>query len=226
MCGKELEYLKNSTKTICYYCAEIFDANVKCIAGHFVCDGCHSLSANDLIERFCIGTKIEDPMEIALILMRSSGLKMHGPEHHFLVPAALVAACCNLKKDYREKEKKIREARKRSALIPGGFCGSHGNCGAGVGSGIYISLMTGATPLSEQEWKLSNNMTATSLLSIANHGGPRCCKRNTFLALIEAINFSNENFSSIAMNAVKTVRCEFSELNKECLKSKCPFYPA
>ncbi|VUT25840.1 MAG: hypothetical protein MOIL_01256 [Candidatus Methanolliviera sp. GoM_oil] len=55
----------------------------------------------------------------------------------------------------------------------GGFCGYHGDCGAAVGTGIFISLITDATPLSKHEWKLSNLMTAKSLLSIANHGGPR-----------------------------------------------------
>jgi hypothetical protein len=45
-------------------------------------------------------------------------------------------------------------------------------CGAGMGTGIFISIVTGATSLSIEEWRLSNLATAKSLLSISEHGGP------------------------------------------------------
>jgi hypothetical protein len=156
--------------------------------------------------------------------MRSSNITMHGPEHHFLVPAVLLAAYYNLKKDPKEKVSKIREARRRSSNILGGFCGFHGNCGAAVGTGIFISLITDSNPLSIQEWKFSNLMTARSLLKIAKHGGPRCCKRNTFLAINEAVKFLKTHFD-FTIDIDKKKRCEFTNLNKECLKQICPFYP-
>ena len=85
---------------------------------------------------------------------------MHGPEHHFLVPAVLLSAYYNKKKYSRKKEDKIKEARKRVKKILGGVCGSHGICGATVGTVIFISLITNATPLSEKERKLSNQITS------------------------------------------------------------------
>lgn len=221
VCGEELVY-GQSEKLECFYCHKILDSNVKCREGHFVCYNCHSMPGNDLIENFCNISKIADPLELALILMRKPKIKMHGPEHHFLVPAVLLAAYYNAKGDYNQKRLKIKEARFRSSKILGGFCGFYGDCGAAVGTGIFMSLITNATPLSAQEWRLSNLITAKSLLTIANHGWPRCCKRNTFLAINETANFLKENFS-FKMKINRSTKCEFKDLNK-CLKKKCPFY--
>jgi hypothetical protein len=223
VCGKELVY-GPTEKLECFCCHRIYDANVKCANGHFVCDDCHSMPANELIETYCISTELEDPLEMALYLMRSPQVKLHGPEHHFLVPAVLLAAYYNIEKDPEQKVAKIKEARVRSSKILGGFCGFYGDCGAAVGTGIFISLITNSTPLSKQEWKLSNLMTAKSLLIIANHGGPRCCKRNSFLAINQAASFLKENFN-VTININRKIGCEFTDLNKECLKKKCPFYP-
>jgi hypothetical protein len=223
VCGKELVYGK-TRKLECFYCHKGYDSNVECEAGHYVCDECHSMSGNELIESFCTATKLEDPLELALILMRNPRIKMHGPEHHFLVPAVLLAAYYNIKKDYNEKGPKIKEARLRSSKISGGFCGFYGDCGAAVGTGIFMSLITNSTPLSKQEWKLTNSITARSLLTIANHGGPRCCKRNTFLAINEAVDFLKK-YMNITVTINRNIRCEFSETNKECLKEKCTYFP-
>lgn len=182
------------------------------------------MSGNELIESFCTATKLEDPLELALILMRNPQIKMHGPEHHFLVPAVLLAAYYNIKKDYKEKGPKIKEARLRSSKILGSFCGFYGDCGAAVGTGIFMSLITNSTPLSKHEWKLTNSITARSLLTIANHGGPRCCKRNTFLAINEAVDFLKK-YMDITVTINRNLRCEFRDLNKECLKEKCPYFP-
>ena len=224
VCGKELVY-GESEALACFYCHKIYDSNVKCLEGHFVCDICHSTSANELIESFCSTSTLEDPLEIALILMMNPAVKMHGPEHHFLVPAALITSYYNIRKGYSEKSLKIKEARKRASNILGGFCGSHGDCGAAVGTGIFISLITNSTPLSIEGWKLSNLMTSKSLYTIANRGGPRCCKRNTYLAIIEAVSFLKENFD-VVMKIRKNIRCKFNDLNDECLKEKCQFYCA
>jgi len=115
-------------------------------------------------------------------------------------------------------------AKKRAEQILGGFCGFYGDCGAAVGTGIFVSLITNATPLSVTDWKLANLATAKSLLTIAEHGGPRCCKRNTFLALLEATNFVKEDFK-VSFKLNKELNCEFYPLNNECLKQNCSFHP-
>jgi hypothetical protein len=223
ICGKEIVYGKLK-RMQCYYCHKAYESNICCEEGHYVCDVCHSASANELIERFCISTLLEDPLEIALILMRSPQVKMHGPEHHFLVPASLLAAYFNVKKETDKKKATIQEAKRRAASILGGFCGFYGDCGAAVGTGIFISIITGATPLSTAEWRLSNLMTAKSLKDIANHGGPRCCKRNTYLAIKQATDFVKQNLDT-TIKTKKGLICEFSDLNTECLKQECPYNP-
>ena len=224
-CGKELLYLKEPEDIACLFCKGVFNTQAKCIDNHFVCDACHALSANDLIERFTIDSSSQDPLDMALTLMKSPSLKMHGPEHHFLIPAVLLAAFYNAKGEPGKKEMKIKLARKRAENVLGGFCGFYGDCGAAVGTGIFVSIMTGATPLSQKEWRLSNLITARSLYTIANAGGPRCCTRKSFLAIEEAVSFVKEEFGLEITSDAHNLKCQFHSLNKECIEEACRFFP-
>ena len=94
-----------------------------------------------------------------------------------------------------------------------------------VGTGIFVSVVTGATPLSLEEWRLSNLMTAKSLYTIANAGGPRCCKRNSFLAIPEAVSFIKDQFGVDLSHSSSALRCRFHRLNKECPQEECRFFP-
>lgn len=222
ICGADLIYLPQQESQSCLYCSKTFESNARCSQGHFICDACHSADAGSLIEQFCAETPLADPVGIALTLMRHPSVAMHGPEHHFLVPAVLLAAYDN-QHGLENRAVKIQQARKRAEGVRGGSCGLCGSCGAGVGTGIFVSLITGATPLSKREWQLSNRMTAESLLSIAEHGGPRCCKRDTFLALQSAQAFLHNQFGqSLELSA--PIQCEFQAFNKECLQVDCPFF--
>lgn len=221
VCGKDLVYSAGDSSRTCYYCKEVFQSNVGCADDHFVCDNCHSKSGIDLIDTYCNHSDSVNPIEMATQIMHSEKIKMHGPEHHFLVPAVLITAYCNMLKD-PSKQSKIEIARKRAEKVLGGFCGTHGNCGAGVGTGIFISIITNSTPLAKDEWKLSNLMTGKCLVSIAELGGPRCCKRDTYLALSEAITFLEEKFQITLESS--GIRCGFSGYNKECLKADCIYF--
>jgi hypothetical protein len=216
-CGKELIYSDNTEEINCLYCKISYSANSKCRDGHYVCDNCHSLAANDIIEKYCSASTSTNPFYIAVAVMKHPTVKMHGPEHHFLVPAVLLTTHYNLDQKLSEKIEKIKLARKRAETIPGGSCGFHGNCGAAVGTGIFMSLIFNATPLSKDEWKKANMMTAKSLLTIAEHGGPRCCKRDTFLAIDTVIK-------NLEWDTDTSIKCEFYQLNNECLQKKCPYF--
>jgi len=222
VCGQELVYDSKSKLLECYLCQEKAETEVFCQNNHYICDQCHSAQGEDFIKSFCLRTKLTDPLEIAFILMKNQSIKMHGPEHHFLVPEVLLTAYYNSRNEKIFLINKIAQVEKRAFLIKGGFCGSHGNCGAAVGTGIFISLVTEATPLSKEEWGLSNLMTSQALVAIAKQGGPRCCKRNSFIAIREAVKFLKDNFNHDLK--VEKKNCEFSSLNKECQKEKCPFY--
>ncbi len=223
-CGKPLVYLDHPENRECMYCHDTHMTNDVCEDGHFVCDACHQLGADDAIEQYCIKTLEKNPVALAITLMQNPQVNMHGPEHHFLVPAVLLAAYCNTTRELQKKGNLIRTARERAGHVIGGACGFLGDCGAAVGTGIFISLITGATPLSHLEWQQANLITAKSLETIARHGGPRCCKRNTFLALEAAVRFVHEQFS-VEMPTDPAITCIFSGMNKECRMKDCPYYP-
>ena len=224
ICGAPIEYLPEPEEMECLFCKEKHLSSSRCVNGHYICDRCHRMDAEDLIESTTIRSTSDNPFIIAEKLLESPAVKMHGPEHHFLVPAVLIAALYNHTGQQDKKERCIKIARRRAELVKGGFCGMMGDCGAAVGTGIFVSVVTGATPLSREEWRLSNLVTARTLEEIALHGGPRCCKRNTFLALRSAVRFLDREMG-IRLPMPETIRCRFSDQNAECLKEKCPFYP-
>jgi len=179
----------------------------------------------DLVTATCLGSTTRDPLRLAEQLMRSPLFHMHGPEHHFLVPAVLIAAYGSARgMQASERSELLQEARRRAEVVKGGFCGLWGACGAGVGTGIFVSLVTGATPLSTQPWKLANSMTSAALAHIAANGGPRCCKRCSFLAIMEAIAFVSAHLGT-NLDLTPDLRCQFHTKNRECTHEACMFYP-
>jgi hypothetical protein len=224
VCGKELEYTQDAIEKICYFCGNGTLSNVQCPDDHFICDTCHGSSANDLIEIYCVNTTSDNPFEIALELMQNQKINMHGPEHHYLVPAVLIAAYVNKHKQSNiNKPAALRTAKLRASKVPGGFCGTHGNCGAAVGAGIFMSVITRSSPLAVKEWQLSNKLTGKALLAVAEKGGPRCCKRDTFIVLEVVNNFLEEEFNT-KLPATK-VSCNFSSRNRQCTYEFCDYYP-
>ncbi len=223
LCSADLVYRDAQSVIPCALCGEELSTSAVCANGHFVCDRCHSLGALDLIQHYCSMSDCTDPATMALQLMRQPVLKMHGPEHHYLVPAVLITAWCN-RHDDTEKSAKLKTARQRAEDVKGGFCGFHGTCGAAMGAGIACSIITSATPLSGDPWRLANLMTATCLAAIAEPGGPRCCKRDTFLALQTAIAFLNDQLDT-GLPIPKLIRCGFTGSNRECIGRRCPYFP-
>jgi hypothetical protein len=145
---------------------------------------------------------------------------MHGPEHHVMVGAALLTAYRNAGGEL-DLEKSLKEIHSRGKAVPGGACGFWGACGAGVSTGQFISIVTGSTPLAVEPWGLSNQMTAKALGSIGKVGGPRCCKRDSYLAILAAIDFVAEHLN-IYMDKTMPV-CTRSNQNNQCIGKRCPF---
>lgn len=224
ICGDELNYFNKFETLTCFYCGATKLSNASCRNGHYVCDACHNGTANDLIERYCSGTDSVSPLSMVMTLMKNPAVKMHGPEHHFLVAAVLLTAFCNLTSSGGSAAgERIAEARKRAEEVKGGFCGFQGACGAAIGSGIFMSLVTGATPLSDRERKLANLITADCLRAIAENGGARCCKRETFRAIITAGEFVSRELG-IDLPLEPPPSCTFSGVNRECLLERCAFH--
>lgn len=224
LCGGELTYFEQPQKLECAVCHQIFEDRAACVNGHYICDECHSNEGISLIVETCRHTDSRNPIELMQRLMTQPSIHMHGPEHHVLVGAALLAACRNSGGGL-ELDAALEEMRSRGAQVPGGVCGFWGCCGAAVSAGIYVSILTGSTPLKAEEWKLSNLMTARALQAIAELGGPRCCKRDSFTAVREAVLFTREQFG-IFMELPESIRCGFFPLNAQCLGPRCPYNPA
>jgi hypothetical protein len=222
ICGADIAYLTDKRQLACDVCGETKWADAHCLNGHFVCDSCHTEDPGAWIEQQCLTSDATRPLDLAVELMRHPGVAMHGPEHHFLVPAVLLTAYYNLKQQADLKEQKVREARQRARSVVGGSCGFHGACGSAIGVGIFVSLVTDATPMSGEEWGLCNTATAQALTRIAERGGPRCCKRNTFLALESGVEFSCAHLGQVLPKG--SVSCGFSRLNRECRGVKCEYF--
>lgn len=223
ICKDELIYFNESKLMNCYFCGDTYESGVMCKSGHYICDNCHSADAFEAIKNYCISSSSTNPIEMIVDLMKHPSIKIHGPEHHFLVPAVLSTAYTNKLKQYDKREMYLIEGEKRSKNVLGGFCGFYGACGAAVGTGIFMSLVLNTSPLSKDSWGLCNLITSKSLEKISNYGGPRCCKRDTFTAIETAIEFLKEHMN-VELDSVKNLKCEYSDYNKECLKTKCKFY--
>jgi hypothetical protein len=156
-------------------------------------------------------------------MMKNPFVNTHGPEHHYLVVAALLAAYKNVGGKI-DLDKSLSKAQQRAKDVPGGSCGMWGCCGAGTGTGIFISIVTEATPLSIEEWGLANLMTAESLMDISRNGGPRCCKRNTLLSIERGIEFTEKHLN-LKMEKPQNIQCPFFKNNPTCKKKKCLYYP-
>ncbi len=222
VCGAELEYLAAAAATSCAICRQPASADVCCAAGHFVCDRCHAGDAPAWIERVCTQATTTDPWELADRLMQSPLVKMHGPEHHFLVPAVLLAAAAEAAGRTDEKPALLAKARRRAEQVLGGFCGTHGTCGAAMGVGIAVAVWTGSTPLKTREWQLSNLATVAALGDIARQGGPRCCKRDTWLALAAAADFLRDELG-VTLARPEAVVCQWQHIDRECQGETCPY---
>lgn len=224
VCGKELVYSGEDRVLKCIYCNDIHKSNVSCSDGHYICDNCHSKDSIELIYSYCLKTDEKNPVDMAIELMKSSKVNMHGPEHHFLVPAVLIASYYNNIGKNELKEAKLNIAKERAKKVPGGICGNYGSCGAAVGTGLFMSVITEATPLTEVSWGLSNEMTGNALIKMGRNGGPRCCKRNSFTAIIEATKFIEEKFDiKLYDHEDYKIKCDFKSRNKQCIGKRCKF---
>ena len=219
ICKAPLEYLSQEEMMECAICHRQEQSRTRCVEGHYVCSDCHTRGM-DSIFGLCLSETSCDPMVILEKMMSMPFCHMHGPEHHVMVGAALLTAYHNAGGRV-ELAKALQEMYSRGKAVPGGACGFWGACGAGVSAGQFVSIVTGSTPLAVEAWGLSNQMTAKALESIGRVGGPRCCKRDSYLAILAAIDFVAAHLN---VRMEKTIPvCTRSGQNNQCIGSRCPF---
>lgn len=207
----------------CSLCGQEFEADTTCKNNHYICHICRQKAAREEIIRYCLANKQTDPYSLMLELMKLPDTAMHGPEHHLLFPAALLTSLCNAK-GRTDLAVLLEEANNRSIQVPGGACGSWGICGAAIGAGIFSSIIAESSPYAEKEWKSCGQLTSRCASAISKQGGPRCCKRDSYTALKEAIPYCNKRFKT-NFTIPGPIKCQFYIGNKECKGKKCQFFP-
>lgn len=219
ICNTYLEYLEKDELMECVICHKKENSKTRCINGHYVCNECHTKGMDSIIQ-LCLEESSKDPIDIIHKLMRQSFCHMHGPEHHVIVGVALLTAYKNSGGEIDLSDALI-EMINRGKSVPGGVCGFWGACGAGISSGIFISIISKSTPLTNRPFSLSNQMTSIALEKIGKVGGPRCCKRDSFLSILSAIDFVEQHFN-ISMEKSQII-CDYSLQNNQCIGKRCPF---
>lgn len=222
VCRAPLTYSEADACMTCAICGKQEMSKTCCENGHYVCNECHT-KGMDAILVLCLRETRTDPIAIIRDMMALPFCHMHGPEHHVMVGAALLTAYCRAGGNV-ELETALKEMWSRGKNVPGGACGFWGACGAGISAGIFLSIISGSTPLKKEPWGLANRMTARALEKIGTVGGPRCCKRDSYLSILEAVDFVKEHFG-VSMTISKFV-CTHSAANNQCIGRQCPFSPA
>ena len=219
ICKAPLEYLPADVMMECAICHKKEPSKTRCINGHYVCSECH-MAGLDAIFSLCMAETSTDPIEIIRRMMVQPFCHMHGPEHHVMVGAALLTAFKNAGGQI-DLEAALNEMVSRGKAVPGGVCGFWGACGAGISAGQFVAIATASTPLAIEPWGLANRMTSAALGEIGNVGGPRCCKRDSYLAILAAIDFAQEHLGVEMTRTVPT--CTHSGQNNQCIGKRCPF---
>lgn len=169
--------------------------------------------------------KKKTPYDLLEDCMKLKGMPVHCPPHHFMIPAILLTLCHQEEQDLPEDlEADLEEANERAHHVLGGFCGNYGSCGAAVGTGIFMSIFTQSGPCSEGTWAWTNRTAARALMDISALDGPRCCKRNSYLAMKSACE-SVKEYLQINLEWPEKISCHYFPDNQECIREKCPFYP-
>ena len=219
ICKAPLEYLEADVLMECEICHKKELSKTRCVNGHYVCNDCHTQGLDSVIG-LCMAETSKDPIGIIEKMMSMPFCHMHGPEHHVMVGAALLTAYKNAGGDI-DLHSALVEMMNRGKNVPGGACGFWGACGAGISSGMFVSIISKSTPLAVEPFALSHQMTASSLGRIGKIGGPRCCKRDSFLSILAAIDFVKEHFG-VEMETHEVV-CGYSQQNNQCIGKRCPF---
>jgi len=222
VCGSELKYLEFPEERQCVYCSKTFTAGTICAGGHFVCDGCHSRDALEVIRSLCSSSEETDMARLYEQLHNHPAFPMHGPEHHALVPAVVLTVYRNLTGKTGKKE--LEAVLERGSSAPGGSCAFLGICGAAAGAGTAFSAILNATPYTAAERQKVMQTSAKVLEKIASYTAARCCLRDGWTALRAAALLSEE-LIGIRLPADEQIICRQSGKNRECQGKVCPLFP-
>ncbi len=172
------------------------------------------------IEEIALLSDDNDAVLIAEQIMMDPLVRIHGPEHHFISAAAVIAAYCN-KYHPDDKYKMLQMAKSRTLRIPVGMCALYGTCGAMMGAGAAASIILTAHPFDKDSLKTVNTVTAEIQKEISGYDGIRCCKRVTWASVNACIDVLNSVDNIDLPKSV--IACSFSRMNSDCIYEMCPY---
>jgi hypothetical protein len=218
VCGGELKPV--DTRAVCTFCGQETPAKYLCAAGHHICEECQLADWPQVVERVCEGSRETDPSVIANLIMRHPISVMHSPQHHIVVTPVALAALRN-GGQIPLNPGRIASAIERTKGIPLASCGQRGECGAAIGVGALVSILTGATYLKDRERSLALQASAEALIAIAQAGGPRCCKQSVYLSLETASTILKRE---LGLELPVEPHCDFAARNDECKQERCKYH--
>lgn len=221
ICGAPITYRAESSIQTCSICHKEQLTNAVCENGHFICDACHSYGTYAPVITTLRDSTEKDALLLLEKIMDFPSVHMHGPEHHAIVPCVLLTAFRN-NGEHMDYDAALSEICKRAKQVPGGTCGYWGVCGAAAGAGIFMSVMTGSSPLYKDAWPFPQKLISIILSRLADVGGPRCCKRTSRIAIEEAVHFYSQ-FCSVNI-PLSSITCKYCKDNRECIQEDCPYY--
>jgi hypothetical protein len=223
VCASPLVYSDEARTMSCSVCGHQQQTLIWCPHGHFVCDACHEMSALEVLMEVIATSRSTDPAEILERVMAHPKVCMHGPEHHVIVPAVIVAAYHDADGgDQDARAEDVRRAVDRAQRLLGGWCGYYGVCGAAAGVGVAVSLIADATPLTGPQRTLAMAATCAAQERMLDDD-PRCCKRASRIAVDAAVDFLR-NRLGVELSTPAPVACGYSARNAQCAGARCPYH--
>ena len=166
--------------------------------------------------------KGNNPVRIFKNIASKEYVSMHGPEHHILDGASILVAYKNAGGDI-DLDEVLNKLMTEGLRMPGAMCGLWGICGAITSIGAALSIIDGTGPLStDGTWGDHMGFTSSAVGELGKINGPRCCKRDAQVAFKNGIEYINANYK-VHLEYEQTP-CEYSAINAQCIKERCPFY--
>ena len=166
--------------------------------------------------------KGNNPIRIFKNIAAKDYINIHGPEHHILDGASILVAYKNAGGDINLDDA-LEKLMAEGLRMPGAMCGLWGVCGAVTSMGAALAIIDGTGPLScDGSWGNHMAYTSAAVKELGDINGPRCCKRDAMIAFKNVIEYINKYYE-VTLEYEKT-KCEYSSLNEQCIKGRCPYY--
>lgn len=162
-----------------------------------------------------------NPVRIFYNMAKKEYVSIHGPEHHVLDGASLLVAYKNAG-GVIDIDRALEQLMAEGLRMPGAMCGLWGICGAVTSIGAALAIIDGTGPLStDGTWGNHMQFVSKAIGELGEINGPRCCKRDAMIAFKNGIEYVNQHYNVTLQ--YEHMKCEFSDLNAQCIKERCPF---